>query len=43
MPDASGSQIFGVNLVAKADESRIPALVKATRAAGTWQVPTESC
>lgn len=41
VPNASGSQTFGVNLVAKADESRIPALVKATRAAGTWQVPTE--
>ena len=41
VPNASGSQTFGVNLVARADESRIPALVKATRAAGTWQVPTE--
>jgi imidazolonepropionase-like amidohydrolase len=41
VPNASGSQTFGVNLVGKADESRIPALVKATRAAGTWQVPTE--
>jgi imidazolonepropionase-like amidohydrolase len=41
VPNASGSQTFGVNLVANADESRIPELVKATRAAGTWQVPTE--
>ena len=41
VPGASGSQTFGVNLVANADESRIPELVKATRAAGTWQVPTE--
>ena len=41
VPKASGSLTFGVNLVAQADESRIPALVKATRAAGTWQVPTE--
>lgn len=41
VPNASGSQTFGVNLAARADESRIPALVKATRAAGTWQVPTE--
>ena len=41
VPNASGSQTFGVNLVARADESRIPALVKATRDAGTWQVPTE--
>jgi imidazolonepropionase-like amidohydrolase len=35
------SQTFGVNLVNQVDESKIPALVKATRAAGTWQVPTE--
>ena len=41
VPDAKGSQIFGVNFVARADESRIPALVKATRAAGTWQVATD--
>ncbi len=41
VPNATGSQTFGVNLVAQADEGRIPALVKATRAAGTWQVPTE--
>jgi imidazolonepropionase-like amidohydrolase len=41
VPDASGSQIFGVNLVSRAEESRIPELVKTTRAAGTWQVPTE--
>ena len=41
VPNASGSQIFGVNLAAQADVSRLPALVKATRDAGTWQVPTE--
>jgi imidazolonepropionase-like amidohydrolase len=41
VPNPAGSQTFGVNLAAQADESRIPALVKATRAAGTWQVPTE--
>ena len=41
VPNASGSQIFGVNLAAQADVSRLPALVKATREAGTWQVPTE--
>jgi imidazolonepropionase-like amidohydrolase len=41
VPNASGSQTFGVNLAAQADERRIPALVAATRAAGTWQVPTE--
>jgi imidazolonepropionase-like amidohydrolase len=41
VPNPANSQVFGVNLVAQADESKIPALVKATRAAGTWQVPTE--
>jgi imidazolonepropionase-like amidohydrolase len=35
------SQLFGVNLVGQVDEEKIPALIKATRAAGTWQVPTE--
>ncbi|HEY7500304.1 MAG TPA: amidohydrolase family protein [Vicinamibacterales bacterium] len=35
------SQFFGVNLMTQVDESGIPALVKATRAAGVWQVPTE--
>ena len=35
------SQMFGVNLVGSLDESRIPALVKATKAAGTWIVPTQ--
>lgn len=35
------SQLFGVNLVNQVDESKIPELVKATRTAGTWQVPTE--
>ncbi|HEX7023204.1 MAG TPA: amidohydrolase family protein, partial [Gemmatimonadales bacterium] len=32
---------FGVNLVNELDETRLPALVAATRAAGTWIVPTE--
>jgi imidazolonepropionase-like amidohydrolase len=41
VPNPAGSQTFGVNFAAQADESRIPALVKATVAAGTWQVPTE--
>jgi imidazolonepropionase-like amidohydrolase len=35
------SQFFGVNLMKEVDEAGIPALVKATRAAGVWQVPTE--
>jgi imidazolonepropionase-like amidohydrolase len=39
---AAASQWFGSNLLAYVDESRIPALVAATRRAGTWNVPTES-
>ena len=35
------SQFFGVNLMGQVDESGIPALVKATQAAGVWQVPTQ--
>jgi imidazolonepropionase-like amidohydrolase len=35
------SQFFGVNLMAEIDETKIPALVTATKAAGTWQVPTQ--
>ena len=35
------SQFFGVNLMGEVDEAGIPALVKATRAAGVWQVPTQ--
>jgi imidazolonepropionase-like amidohydrolase len=35
------SQFFGLNLVNQVDESRIPSLVAATRAAGVWQVPTQ--
>ena len=38
-PEAS--QFFGVNLVNDADESKLPALVKATAAANVWQVPTQ--
>ncbi len=37
----STSQFFGVNLMAEIDETKIPALVAATKAAGTWQVPTQ--
>jgi imidazolonepropionase-like amidohydrolase len=40
-PGAPASQSFGINLVAHVDESGIPALVAATRAAGTWNVPTQ--
>jgi imidazolonepropionase-like amidohydrolase len=35
------SQFFGLNLVNEVDESRIPAIVQQTKAAGTWMVPTE--
>lgn len=41
-PGAPPSQWFGINLVERADASRIPALVKATREAGTWMVATET-
>jgi imidazolonepropionase-like amidohydrolase len=39
---AIDSQWFGVNLARYADKSRIPALVEATRQAGTWIVPTQT-
>lgn len=35
------SQFFGLNLVGEADESRLADLVQKTKAAGTWQVPTQ--
>jgi len=35
------SQFFGLNLVNQVDESKIPSLVAATKAAGVWQVPTQ--
>ena len=38
---APASQNFGVNLMPFVDESRIPALVAETKAAGTWNVPTQ--
>jgi imidazolonepropionase-like amidohydrolase len=38
---APDSQWFGVNLMDALDESRVPRLVQATKAAGTWMVPTE--
>ena len=41
-PGAPAAQLFGINLVGQIDESRIPALVKQTLAAGTWIVPTQS-
>jgi imidazolonepropionase-like amidohydrolase len=39
---ASESQFFGFNLTGHLDESRIPALARATREAGVWNVPTQS-
>ena len=41
-PGAPAAQLFGINLVGQIDESRIPALVKQTLAAGTSIVPTQS-
>ncbi len=41
-PGAPPSEWFGMNLMPYVDESRIPELVAATRAAGTWVVPTET-
>jgi hypothetical protein len=35
------SEFFGLNLVSEIDESKVPALVEATKAAGTWIVPTQ--
>jgi hypothetical protein len=40
-PGAPPSQSFGINLMADVDESRIPALVAETKAAGTATVPTQ--
>jgi Amidohydrolase family len=39
--DPTQSQFFGVNLVNDLDESKIGALVAATKKAGTWMVPTQ--
>jgi len=38
---ATPSQFFGTNLMNEIDESKLPALVSATKAAGVWQVPTQ--
>jgi imidazolonepropionase-like amidohydrolase len=35
------SQNFGANLMPYIDESRLPALITRTKAAGTWMVPTQ--
>lgn len=39
--DPSKSEFFGVNLIGEIDETKLPALVRETRAAGTWIVPTQ--
>jgi imidazolonepropionase-like amidohydrolase len=39
---AAESEFFGVNLGEHLDESRLPALVEATRKAGVWNVPTQT-
>ncbi len=41
-PEGSPSNFFGFNLTARADRSKIPSLVAATKAAGAWIVPTQS-
>jgi imidazolonepropionase-like amidohydrolase len=38
---SDASQFFGINLVNDVDETRLPALVKATVANRVWQVPTQ--
>ena len=38
---ATPSQFFGTNLMNEIDESKLPGLVSATKAAGVWQVPTQ--
>jgi cytosine/adenosine deaminase-related metal-dependent hydrolase len=40
-PGAPTSQSFGINLVDHVDQSRIATLVGDTKAAGTWNVPTQ--
>ncbi len=38
---AAESAFFGMNLGAQLDESKLPALVQATKQAGVWNVPTQ--
>jgi hypothetical protein len=38
---AAQSQFFGLNLGEQLDDSKLPALVQATKEAGVWNVPTE--
>lgn len=41
-PGAPAPQSFGINLVDRIDEKKIPQVVAATKEAGTWMVATES-
>lgn len=41
-PGAPASQGFGINLVDHVDESRLSSLVERTKAAGAWNVPTQT-
>jgi imidazolonepropionase-like amidohydrolase len=41
-PAGAESQFFAFNLVSQADLSKLPALVAASKKAGTWIVPTQS-
>ena len=41
-PGAPGSELFGLNLVNRIDETRIPTVVARTKAAGVAQVPTQA-
>jgi hypothetical protein len=40
--DPQESGFFGFNLIDRVDESRIPALARATRDAGVWNAPTQT-
>jgi imidazolonepropionase-like amidohydrolase len=40
-PAGATSELFGVNLVTRVDESRLADLVSRTKAAGVWNVPTQ--
>ena len=40
--NAAESQLFGLNLGEHLDESRMPALIQATKEAGVWNVPTQT-
>lgn len=41
-PGAPGTELFGIDLVGRLDEAKIPSLVARTKAAGTLIVPTQT-